>query len=316
MVTSPTILASTWNNGVFVMGEGGLSHELPKRTVRGLSHDQVGGAYAAVDEIYLYQRKPSGEWERLASSESVLSVTFAVGDKVYAGTDDAQVLRLNAQGGFDRIDGFDSIEGRESWLAGTAIIDGKEVGPPLGVRSMSGAANGHLFANVHVGGIPKSEDGGATWTPTIDVELDAHEVRVSPYNSNIIAAATAFGLCISWDAGKSWSVQTEGLHDPYCSAVAITVDHIFVAASEGHFTQEGALYCRSVDPSKAMLEKLGAGLPNWLKGIVDTSCIASNENDIALVSAGGEVFTSIDSGRNWRKREETVAGVSSVLIVR
>lgn len=316
MVTSPTILASTWNNGVFVLDEGGLSHELPKRTVRGLSHDPVGGAYAAVDDRYLFRRKPSGEWKCLASSESVLSVTFAVDDNVYAGTDDAHVLLLNEQGEFDQIDCFDSIEGRDSWLAGTAIIDGKEVGPPLGIRSMSGAANGRLFANVHVGGIPRSEDGGATWKPTIDVELDAHEVRVSPYNVNIIAAATALGLCMSWDAGNSWSVQTDGLHDSYCSAVAITVDHIFVAASEGHFTQEGAIYRRSVEPSKARLEKVGAGLPNWLGGIADTSCIASKGDDMALVSASGEVFTSIDSGHNWRKREETVAGVSSVLIVR
>ncbi len=170
MVTIPTILASTWNNGVFVLDESGLSHELPERPVRGLSHDPVGGAYAAVDDKYLFRRKPSGEWMCLASSASALSVTFAVDDKVYAGTDDARVLCLNAQGEFDQIDSFDSIEGRESWFAGTAIIDGKEVGPPLGIRSMSGAANGRLFANVHVGGIPRPEDGGATWEPTIDVD--------------------------------------------------------------------------------------------------------------------------------------------------
>lgn len=316
MVMNLTLLASTWNNGVFVLDEGGLSHELPGRTVRGLSQDLAGGAYAAVDDRYLFRRKPSGEWERLATSDSVLSVTFAVNDKVYAGTDDARVLRLNDPGEFDQIDSFDSIEGRESWLAGTIVIDGKEVGPPLGVRSMSGAANGHLFANIHVGGIPKSEDGGVTWKPTIDVELDAHEVRVSPYNNNIIAAATAYGLCMSWDAGQSWSVQKDGLHDQYCSAVVVTAEHIFVAASEGHFTKEGAIYRRSIDPSNERLEKVGAGLPKWLGGIVDTSCIASNGDDMALVSAGGEIFTSNDAGHNWRKRQETVAGVSSVLIVR
>lgn len=313
---NPTVLASTWNNGVFVLDEGGLSHELPGRIVRGLSHDPGGGAYAAVDDQYLFRRKSSGKWMRLASSDAVLSVTFAAGDKVYAGTDDARVLRLNEQSEFERIDGFDTIEGRNSWYAGTAIIDGKEVGPPLGIRSMSGDANRRLLASVHVGGIPQSEDGGATWTPTIDVELDAHEVRVSPYNNNIIAAATAFGLCISWDAGQSWSVQKDGLHDQYCSAVAVTSEHIFVAASEGHFTQEGAIYRRSIDPSNDRLEKVGSGLPEWLAGIVDTSCIVSNGDDMALVSAGGEVFTSHDSGRNWRKKKDTVAGVSSVLIVR
>jgi len=316
MVTNLTILASTWNNGVFVLDESGLSHELPKRIVRGLSHDLAGGAYAVVDDRYLFQRTCSGEWKRLASSEYALSVTFAVDNKVYAGTDDARILLLNEHGEFDQIDDFDSIEGRDSWFAGTAIIDGKEVGPPLGIRSMSGAANGRLFANVHVGGIPRSEDGGATWYPTIDVELDVHEVRVSPYNNSIIAAATASGLCMSWDAGHSWSVQTDGLDDPYCSAVAVTADHIFVAASADHFSQEGAIYRRSTDPFKARLEKVGAGLPDWLGGIADTSCIASNGDDMTVVSASGEVFTSIDSGHNWQKREETVAGVSSVLIIR
>ncbi|MEP6343672.1 MAG: hypothetical protein ABJ275_10175 [Maricaulaceae bacterium] len=264
----------------------------------------------------MFQRKPSGEWTCLASSESILSVAFAVDGMVYVGTDDAQVLRLNEHGELERIDSFDTVDGRETWYAGTAIIDGKEVGPPLGIRSFSGAAKGRLFANVHVGGIPRSEDGGATWTPTIDVNLDAHEVRVSPYNRDIIAAATAFGLCMSWDGGQSWSVQTEGLHDSYCSAVAVTEDHIFVAASEGHFTQDGAIYRRSTDTSKVRLEKVSAGLPDWLRGIVDTSCIAANENDMALISASGEVFTSNDFGLNWQKKVEIVTGVSSVLIVR
>lgn len=315
MTIHPTILASTWNNGVFVLGEGGLSHELSGRSVRGLSHDLAGGVYAAVDERFLYRRHPSAAWTCLAASGSVLSVTLALGDNVYAGTDDAQVLRLNEQGEFDRIDNFNMIEGRQTWFAGRALIDGKEVGPPLGVRSMSGAAAGSLFANVHVGGIPMSKDGGATWTPTIDVELDAHEVCVSPYDNNVIAAATASGLCISWDGGRSWSIETEGLKAPYCSAVAVTANHIFLAASENHFSQDGGIYRRSIDPAKTGLEKLGAGLPQWLGGIVDTSCIAVNGTDMALISAQGQVFTSTDSGQNWRKRQETISDVSSVLIL-
>lgn len=310
------ILASTWNDGVFVLDSDNVSHELPKRTVRGLSDDLKGGAFAAVDDHHLLQRTHKGQWIQIASSEHVLSVTFAVGDKLYVGTDDARILVLNSQGTLDQIDCFDSIKGRESWLAGTAVIDGKEVGPPLGIRSLSGTASGSVFANVHVGGIPRSVDGGATWEPTIDVDLDAHEVRVSPTDNNLVAAATAFGLCISWDGGETWSVQTDGLHDPYCSAVSVTAEHIYVAASEGHFTQEGAIYRRSVEPSRNHLEKVRGGLPNWLAGIVDTSCIASCLDEMALISAHGEIFTSTDAGSNWSKREETVAGVSSVLILR
>lgn len=316
MASSSKILASTWNNGLFVLDSDGAVHELSGRTVRGLSDDRADGAFAAVDDHHIFQRNPSGQWNCIASSEYVLSVTFAVGDKVYVGTDDARVLCLNDQGSLDQIDCFDTIEGRDSWFAGTALIDGKEIGPPLGIRSLSGAPNGLVFANVHVGGIPRSVDGGAIWEPTISVDLDAHEVRVSPTNSNLVVAATALGLCISWDSGKTWSVQSEGLHAPYCSAVAVTDHHIFVAASESHFSQDGALYRRSVEPSSDLLEKVGGGLPDWFAGIADTSCIAANSDEMALISAHGEVFTSADAGRNWRAREESIPGVSSVLIVR
>lgn len=309
------ILVSTWTDGVFVLDGDDLVHELPNRSVRGLSDDLAGGAYAAVDNHHVFQRKPTGEWSRIAYSNHVLSVTFAVGDKVYAGTDDARVLLLDNRGNLNQIDCFDTIEGRDSWLAGTAIIDGEEVGPPLGIRSLSGAGNGSVYANVHVGGIPVSVDGGVNWKPTIDVELDAHEVRVSPTDSNLVVAATAYGLCISRDAGDSWTVHSDGLHDPYCSAVTVTTDHIFVAASAGHFSREGAIYRRSVKPSSENFEKVEAGLPNWLAGIADTLCIASSSDQMALVSSGGEVFISGDAGSNWQKRDANISGASSVLIV-
>ncbi len=316
MASIPKIIASTWNNGLFVLDGNDLVHELPNGRVRGLSYDGDGGALASVDNHHLYQRKPSGQWNLIASSDYELSVTFAVNDKVYVGTDDARVLLLNESGELTQIDNFDSIDGRDTWLAGTAVINGKEVGPPLGIRSMSGAANGCLFANVHVGGIPRSDNSGLTWAPTIDVNLDAHEVRVSPYDASLVVAATAFGIAVSHDGGISWNIHTAGLQASYCSAVAITAEHIFVAASESHFSENGAVYRRSVKPSNLTLEKVGSGLPNWLSGIADTACIASDANDMALVSAGGEVFVSSDAGSTWLKREETIPGVSSVLIVR
>jgi len=316
MNTNSKIMASTWNNGLFILGKDEFVHELPNRMVRGLSDDLNGGVLAAIDDHDLYRRKPSGHWDRIAHSKYVLSVTLAINDKVYVGTDDARVLSLDETGELTQIDSFDTIEGRDSWFAGTAIVNGTEVGPPLGVRSISGSSNGCLFANIHVGGIPRSDDGGLTWTPTINVDLDAHEVRVSPYDDSLVVAATAAGLCVSYDGGNSWSLQSAGLHAPYCSAVAVTAEHIFVAASEEHFSENGAIYRCGVEASSDRLEKVCSGLPDWFKGIVDTSCIASNLEDMALVSAGGDVFVSQDSGQTWRKREETIAEVSSVLILR
>lgn len=315
MSANSKILASSWTNGVFVIEDKGLRHEFPGHAVRGLSDDLMGGAFAVIDGHSLFQRTATGDWSRIATSQYELAVTFAVNGRVYVGTDDARVLVLDDDHNLKQIDRFDSIAGRDSWFAGTAMVNGEEIGPPLGVRSLSGTCDGSIFASVHIGGIPHSPDGGATWQATIDINLDAHEVRVSPADSKLVCAATASGLCISRDGGMSWLVDTEGLHAPYCSAVAFTNDSIFVAASESHFSQEGAVYRRSATSDSNGFEKVAGGLPDWLNGIVDTACIASEHTDIAMISASGEVYLSTDAGYNWKKKDHLLAGVSSVLII-
>jgi len=64
-----------------------------------------------------------------------------------------------------------------------------------------------LLANVHVGGIPRSVDGGVTWQPTIDIDSDVHEVRAHPKRRGTVVAAAAVGLCTSSDGGATWTVE-------------------------------------------------------------------------------------------------------------
>src|SRR5271155_1519822 len=156
------------------------------------------------------------------------------------------MLRLSARGGgFEPIDGFNNVAGRDAWFAGSAIVNGQVLGPPLGIRSVTANSNGSiLFANVHVGGIPRSMDGGRTWQPTIDINSDVHEVRAHPADPDIVAAASAIGLCISRDAGATWTIEKEGLHAPYCSALAFSGDDILVSASTDHFATQGRIYRR------------------------------------------------------------------------
>jgi hypothetical protein len=93
--------------------------------------------------------------------------------------------------------GFDAVAGRDTWYAGAAIVDGKLMGPPLGIRSMAATCDGAvLLANVHVGGIPRSTDAGLTWQPTIDIESDVHQVCAHPSRPDIVIAA-AGRACIS-----------------------------------------------------------------------------------------------------------------------
>ena len=73
-------------------------------------------------------------------------------------------------------------------------------------------------------------DVGRTWQPTIDINSDVHEVRAHHADPDIVAAASAIGLCISRDAGATWTVERDGLHAPRCSAVAFSGDDIIFSA--------------------------------------------------------------------------------------
>ena len=140
-----------------------------------------------------------------------------------------------------------------------------------------------LFANVHVGGIPRSIDGGVTWEPTIDVDTDVHEVLAHPTRPGVVMAAAAAGLCSSRDSGATWEVECAGLHSAYCSAIAFVGDDVLVAASEGHFAAEGGIYRRAVD-DPAPLTTLGGGMPEWLNGIAETNCIATSGSTVVRSS--------------------------------
>jgi hypothetical protein len=169
-MTTPTILVATWDNGLFSVTGNTVHQELSDQPVRSLVADGQGGVLAIVGGRSLCRRSADGEWTTIAKSQFPLSCCVAIGDVVFVGTDDAQILRVDPSGAQQRLTGFDAVEGRGSWYAGGAIIDGKRVGPPLGIRSMAATCDGGvLLANVHVGGIPRSTDAGLTWRPTIDI---------------------------------------------------------------------------------------------------------------------------------------------------
>jgi photosystem II stability/assembly factor-like uncharacterized protein len=240
---------------------------------------------------------------------------MAVRDTIYVGTDDARMLRLSDGGAvLEPIDGFDNVAGRDALFAGSAIVNGQRLGPPLGIRSVAANSNGSiLFANVHVGGIPRSMDGGRTWRPTIDINSDVHEVRAHPANPDIVVAAAAVGLCISRDSGATWIIEREGLHASYCSAVAFTGDDILVSASTDHFAAQGRIYRRPVKPDGSLAAVEG-GMPGWTEGIVDTGCIAANGSSLAVADRAGNLYGSDDFGRAWSCRFAGLPTPSGVLI--
>ena len=314
-VTASTILVATWRDGLFVVEAGRRDQELANRSVRALAPDGRGGALAIIDGRSLCRRAPDDIWSTVATAEVDLACCLTVGDVVYAGTDDAHVLRVGATGEMEQLRGFDRVAGRDRWYAGTAMINGKLVGPPLGIRSVTATSDGAvLLANVHVGGIPRSLDGGVTWQPTIDVDSDVHEVRAHPQRAGAVVAAAAIGLCTSSDGGATWAVEQRGLHALHCSAVAFAGDDILVSAAVDPFAPQGAIYRRGLD-EHGPLVKVAGGLPAWLDGIAHSGCMAAHGSAVAVADLGGNLYVSADSGRTWLRRAGAIPTPSSVLIV-
>lgn len=311
---APAFLISTWEDGVFRVTSGTVSQELAGQSVRGLTPDRSGGMLAIVDSHILSRRAADGVWSEIMKSEHPLSCCATFGNIIFIGTDDANILRLDADNVAQRLAGFDDVEGRDTWYAGAAVINGQLMGPPLGLRSMTATCDGTLLVNVHVGGIPRSTDGGRTWQPTLDIDCDAHEVCAHPIHREIVAAASAVGLCLSRDGGITWEIEKRGLHALHCSGVAFGRTQIFVSASVDPFSPQGAVYRRPID-SDGPLQPLDGGMPAWTAGITDTHCIATRDAMVAIIDREGNIYLSQDDGLTWSHTPARVPSAPSGIYI-
>jgi hypothetical protein len=313
-VPTPSILVATWDNGLFSVTGKTVHQEFANQSVRSLVADGCGRVLAIVGGHSLCRRSADGEWTEIAKSEFDLSCCVPIGNVIFVGTDDAHILRVGPDGAQQCLTGFDAVAGRDKWYAGSAIVNGKRMGPPLGIRSIAATCDGTvLLANVHVGGIPRSTDAGLTWQPTIDIDSDVHQVCAHPSRPDIVIAAAALGLCVSRDAGATWTIEQRGLHAHHCSAVAFGRNDIFVSASTDPFAVQGAVYRRPID-GNGPLQPLGGGMPQWIEGKADTDCIATRDSMAAVIDRSGRLYVSHDDGATWSCPWELLAVPSGLHI--
>ena len=300
-----TVLVGT-EEGVLAVGAGGPPRAELAGTITALHAEETLGCWAVVDRQVLARRGEDGAWtaQRLDLDAPITAVLPTPGG-VLVGTADARVARV-VDGDTAVLPGFDAVAGRASWHA---------VGSRTPyVRSLSAAAGGATwFASVHVGGIPRSVDDGATWEPTVDVDDDVHEVRAHPADGAAVMAAAAVGLLESQDGGASWSAPaTRGLHATYLRALAFTEGAVVVSASDGPFGRKAALYRR--DLSGGAFERCTAGLPDWLPAIVDTGALDARGRRLVAGTAD-TAYSSEDGARTWRPVAAGLPTVRSVALV-
>jgi hypothetical protein len=227
----------------------------------------------------------------------------ATSQGVFVGTEEAHLLRLGDDGGLDPVDAFETIEGRETWFTPWG-------GPPA-VRSIAQDLSGRLHANVHVGGIPRSVDAGATWEPTIDIDADIHQVVAHPSEPDVVLAAGAVGLAVSVDGGARWRIEREGLHATYARAVAVSGGHVLLTVSNGPRGGRAAIYRTALEPGSAF-ERCTVGLPEWFDGNIDSGWLDARGPKVAFGTGDGEIFVSSDAGERWTRTAEGLPAIRAL----
>src|ERR1700727_2476755 len=93
-----SILVATWENGLFHVAGKTVQQELEGRSVRSLTSDGRDGVLAIVDGHALSRRSADGRWSAIVQSEFKLSCCVAAANAIFLGTDDARLVRVDADG--------------------------------------------------------------------------------------------------------------------------------------------------------------------------------------------------------------------------
>jgi hypothetical protein len=287
--------------------------------VTALTGDRDGErVWAVTDGRTVRLEEAAGSWLEVARSDrDDLTCLLASSVGLLAGTDEAHLLRLDG----DRLvplDAFEQVRGRNRWYTPWG-------GPPA-VRSLCEDLAGRLHVNVHVGGIPRSLDGGGSWEPTIDIDADVHQVLAHPARPDVVLAAAAVGLVWSQDGGGRWRTEVEGLHAAYARALAVTLhdnggageqdlETVLLSVSTGPGGRRAAVYrapLADAPGGRLRFARCRRGLPEWFSGNVDTGCLAASGSSAVLGTADGTLYASGDAGGTWR---EVASGLPPVRAV-
>lgn len=260
--------------------------------------------WAVVDGTALWHSR-DGVWRQCAVIGGPPATCVApTATGLVVGTEQAHLLRL-AGDELVPIDSFETTEGRPAWYT--------PWGDPADVRSIAVALDGAIHVNVHVGGVARSRDGGTTWSPTIDIEDDVHQVLAHPTRPEVVLVASAEGLGVSRDGGDSWQLATTGLHSHYLRAVAVAGDLVLVSASAGFHGRRSAIYRKPLDGS-SRFERCEAGLPKWFDDNIDTACLAAVGPQVVFGTSDGRVFRSHDAGASWMLATKGLPPIGCVLL--
>jgi photosystem II stability/assembly factor-like uncharacterized protein len=255
---------------------------------------------------------------------TALAAGPAPGGTLLAGTDPAELLV--------------SRDGGETWARGQSLEEMpgyREWSYPLPPHTPHvmvivphPTAPDAVFAGIEVGGIVRSDDGGATWRVTgTGCHPDIHGLAICSAAPEVVYASTPQGVFVSEDGGERFVQRIEGLEPLYCRPVAVDPvdpDQAVVVATNGASgffgippERTGGAVFRTADRGRTW-KRVTAGLPSPLAPT--PSMVVDAGPDGASSPAGppryylplfsGDVYVSQDGGETWR---ELAGGLPPIL---
>lgn len=252
-------------------------------------------------EVWTYWR---GRWNKEATSNVTLYSVLRTGHGLLVGTEAARIAFAES-GALRFLPSFDAVPERKVWDT--------PYGAPPELRSLALGVDGTVYANVHVGWIVRSQDGGVSWTTVRNgLDRDVHMVAAHPAKPGIVFAATANGFHISHDNGDSWTPRPGKMPYLYQRAVACFADRdVYLASTAKHDRGAGAKLFRSEDEGRRWVEV--SGLPSADRNI-NTHQVKAIEGGRGLaVLSDTSLYESTDWGTSWRKVRSNLPTVNAIL---
>jgi photosystem II stability/assembly factor-like uncharacterized protein len=219
---------------------------------------------------------------------------------------------------------FRSEDGGESWAELTSIREMSEE-PRNGWHVPWGPAKGHvrtpawdrrdprrIYLPIEVGGVVRTEDGGATWENVHgSIHDDVHALAVHPEQHRALYAATRTGFGRSEDFGRTWTAFDGPAHR-YIRTIAIDAGNPERVYTAGASSPPGPWQSRPTGAETALFRsdnggrtwsRLQGGLPPTFAPYIDALVTdPGTPNAVAFATNAGEIYTSRDAGETWQKR--------------
>jgi hypothetical protein len=239
------------------------------------------------------------------SDREMYCVARSLEGRILIGTSEAQ-LAWAQEGDLRFLESFRMVPERPLWDT--------PYGAPPELRSLAIGADGTIYANVHVGWIVRSMDGGESWRSLRNgLDRDVHQVTAHPTEADRVFAATAEGFHISRDHGEHFDRRPNGMPYLYQRATVCFPDRdVYLASTAKHDRGAGARLYRSEDEGRTWVRV--SGLPETLNRNINTHQLAARSGGRGVVVVrDNTLFETEDYGETWREVVGELPNVNAVL---